>query len=175
MKYLALILLLGLGSALTGQRYERVVRDFIQEHRQGPENFAIKVPGWMIGLTGGIGTLAADNSEDRAAFALLREVGTTRVVIFDHLDFPHPGQSIENLLFSLEHYHGFDRWAEIRTSTGEHVRVSALYRGARVDHLLIAVREEMETVLVSAKTDLTAAELGRIMRELSEGEQQRLR
>ena len=167
MKHLIVCLLLILGSTLNGQRYERVVRDFIQEHRQGPENFAIKVPGWMIGLTGGIGTLAADNSEDQAAFALLREVGTTRVVIFDHLDFPHPGQSIENLLFSLENYHGFDRWAEIRTNTGEHVRVSALYKKEQVDHLLVAVREDMQTVFVSAKTDLSAAELARLMRELS--------
>lgn len=162
--FLLLISILPLG--LAGQD-ESVIRDFIQLHRQGEENFAIKIPGWVAGLTGGIGQLASSDEEEDAAFKLAGQLGTTRVLTYLKEDFePHAG--VENLLFSLENYHGYDRWASVRAKSGEHVEVSIRYQNERIHRIIVAVEEPEEgrIVFVSAKTKLTAEELGRILEDI---------
>ena len=142
------------------------IKDFIQEHRQGQENFAVKIPSWLIGLTGSIGVMASSEEEEKAAFRLAKEVGTSRVLVFNRADYPAPGQTVENFLHALDSYHGYERWAEVRAQSGERVRLSVRYRKETITDLAIAVEEEEQVVLVLAKADLSAKELGQLLKEI---------
>ena len=163
--FLSLALLLGL-SANAQKHTDNFIKDFIQEHRKGAENFAIKVPGWLIGLTGGVGALTAGDSDERAAFRLLSEVGTSRVLTFERGDYPNPGQTVGNFLYSLEQYHGYERWTEVRASSGETVNLSVRYEGETIRNLVVALQEEGRTVLVTSRTDLSAKELGQVLADI---------
>lgn len=161
------LLLLFVGTTVAhAQKSERVIHKFIKEHRRGDENFAIKIPGFLIDLGAKIGQLSTEEEEEKAAFRLLREFGTTRFVTFLNDDFRKPRQSIGNLLYSLENYHDYERWAEVRTDSGEKVTLSVRYRKEKIENLLAIVDEGDRTVVVSARADLTADELGRIVNDL---------
>ncbi len=164
MRYLLITLLF---SFLAGPVFaqERVIRDFIQEHRRGDENFAIKVPGWMIEMTGNIGLLAAEDTEEKAAFRLAKELGTARVLTYVTDEFPAHKQ-VENLLYSLENYHGYERWGSVRSQQGEDIQISVRYRKEKIDQLIVAVREQDRTHFISARADLDARELGRLIEDL---------
>jgi hypothetical protein len=161
-----LILFLTLFASTLGFAQDEVIRDFIKTHRKGEENVAVKVPGWLISLASDIGATATDDPDEKVLFKLASNLGTTRVVTYLNEDFTHPGESIGNLLFSLERYRGFERWADIRTQDGERISLSVRYEKKKLKELLAVVREEDRTVLVSSRTHLTAEELGRLVNEL---------
>ena len=167
--FFVLVLLLLSISAFGQRATDRFIKDFIQEHRRGEENFAIKVPGWLIGMTGGIGALASSDGDERAAFRLLSEVGTTRVLTFDKEDYPNPGQTVGNFLYGLEQCHGYERWTEVRSRSGEQVNLSVRYAGKTIINLAVVIEEADRVVLVVAQSDISAKELGRLVREIEAG------
>lgn len=145
-----------------------VIRDFIKEHRRGEENVAFKVPGWMVGLASDIGATASDDHDEKILFKLLGELGTVRMVTYLNEDFQRPESSIGNLLYSLERYRGFERWADMRTQEGQRVTLTVRYENKKVRELMAVVREEDRTTLVAARAHLSAEELGRLVNELEE-------
>ena len=162
-----IISVLFLSFSLSAQRATKeYIKEFIQEHRQGSENFAVKIPGWLIDLTGNIGVIASSDEEEKAAFRLVREMGTSRVLVFNRAEYSAPGQTVGNFLFALDNYHGYERWAEVRAQSGEHVRLSVRYHKETITDLAIAVEEEEQVVLVLAKADFSAKELGRLLQEI---------
>ena len=88
-----------LSTALSAQ--DKVIRDFIKEHRRGEENVAVKVPGWLVGLASDIAEHATEDPHERAVFRLMGEVGTVRVVTYENEEFTEPRHTIVNLLYSL--------------------------------------------------------------------------
>lgn len=168
MTRILLPLFLLLATALSAQ--EQVIKDFIKEHRRGEENIALKVPGWMIGLASDIATISTDDRQEKAAFQIMGELGTVRFVTFLNEDFPEPQSSVNNLLFSLENYHGFERWAEIRSKEGERITLSVRYQGKTVRNIIAVVSEpdEDRTIFMSARAHLSARELGEFVNKISE-------
>jgi hypothetical protein len=164
MRLLLLLLFLATGGLAHAQ--DEVIRDFIKTHRRGSENAAVKVPGWLIGLASDIGATATDDPDEKVLFRLISNLGTTRVITYLNEDFPHPGESIGNLLYSLERYRGFERWAEVRTRDGERISLSIRYEKKKVREILAVVREADRTVLVSSRAHLSAEELGQLVNEL---------
>lgn len=167
MKKLLLLCLLFTLSTPTLFAQNKVVREFIREHRRGPENVAVTVPGFLIGLAGEIGILASEEEEERAAFSLIQEFGTTRVLTFNSDNFA-TGKDIRNLLNVLEREHNYERWATVRAQTGEQVELSVSMNGKRVREIVAIVSEPSEhrTVFVHANTNFTAEELGEILNGL---------
>ena len=163
--YRLLIICCLLTTALSAQ--EQAINDFINVHRQGEENVAVKVPGWLVGLASSIAVTAAEDDDERAVFELLGEVGTLRVVSFDNTDFTAPQEGIVNLLYTLERYKDFERWAEVRTAEGSRVTLTVRYRRQKIRDLVVVVQEADRTTLVTARTDLEAKELGRLVNELA--------
>ena len=161
-----LLLLFGLFTAGLGAQ-EAVIRDFIKVHRKGEENVAVKVPGWLIGLASNVAQTAAADEDERLAFELLGEVGTLRVVTYDNADFTAPQESVVNLLYTLERYKDFERWAEVRTSEGQRVTLTVRYRKQKIRDLVVVVQEADRTTLVAARTDLEAEELGEMVSSLA--------
>ena len=147
---------------------DQVIKNFIKEHRRGEENVAVKVPGWLVGLASDIAEHATDDPHERAVFRLMGEVGTVRLVTYENEDFTEPRQSIVNLLYSLERYKQFERWADIRTQEGERVTLTVRYRDEQIRDLVVIVRDEDRTTLVSARADLSARELGELVERLQE-------
>ncbi|THH39373.1 DUF4252 domain-containing protein [Neolewinella litorea] len=145
---------------------EAVIKDFIKVHRKGAENAAVKVPGWLIGLASDVATVSTDDPGEKVVFRLLGEVGTVRLVSYLDDDFPEPEYSVVNLLYVLERYKRFERWAEVRTPEGQRVTLSVRYQNEKIRDLVAVVREDERTTLVSARTDLTAQELGRLVGDL---------
>lgn len=167
LRSIIIVSVLLLSFSLSAQRATKeYIKEFIQEHRQGQENFAVKIPGWLIGLTSSIGVMASSEEEEKAAFRLAREVGTSRVLVFNRTDYSAPGQTVDNFLFALDNYHGYERWAEVRAQSGEQVRLSVRYHKETITDLAIAVEEEDQVVLVLAKADLSAKELGKLLEEI---------
>ncbi|WP_116106265.1 DUF4252 domain-containing protein [Lewinella sp. IMCC34191] len=147
---------------------EQVIKDFIREHRRGEENVAVKVPGWLIGLAGNIATISTDDPHERAVFSLMGDVGTVRVVTYLNDDFTEPQSSIVNLLYSLERYKKFERWAEVRTQEGERVTLTVRYEEKRIRDLVVIVNDHDRTTLVSARADLSAEDLGELVANLEQ-------
>lgn len=145
---------------------EAVIKDFIRVHRKGVENAAVKVPGWLVSLASDIATVSTDDPAEKIAFELLGEVGTVRLVTYLDADFPEPEDSVVNLLYVLERYKRFERWADVRTVEGERVTLSARSDREKVSDLVVVVREEDRTTLISARTDLTPRELGKLVGDL---------
>lgn len=152
------------GANASAQKSKSVVRDFIKEHRKGEENFAIKVPGWMIGLAGEIGIVASEEEEEKLIFELAQEFGTTRFLMFETEAFD-TRRDISNLLQELETDFGYERWATVRAPEGEEVQLSVLYRGDEIKELVVFISDpdEMRTYFAHSKTDLTAEELGEVL------------
>ncbi|WP_020566894.1 DUF4252 domain-containing protein [Neolewinella persica] len=167
MKKLILLFLLVTLAAPTLFSQNRAVRDFIREHRKGEENVAITIPGFLIGLAGEIGMLASEDEEERAAFSLAQEFGTTRILTFDNHDFD-AGKDIKRLLRTLESEHNYERWATVRAKSGEQVELSVSMKGDTVREIIAIVSEPTEhrTVFLHAKTDFTAEELGEVLNKL---------
>ena len=163
--YKLLLVICLLATSLTAQ--ERVIKDFIKVHRKGEDNVAVKVPGWLIGLASNIGVMAVEETEEKALMELLGDVGTLRVVTYDNRDFTAPQESVVNLLYSLERYKDFERWAEVRTQTGERVTLTVRYRKQRIRDLVVVVQEETRTTLVAARADLLAEDLGELVNSLA--------
>ncbi|MGB3801461.1 MAG: DUF4252 domain-containing protein [Lewinella sp.] len=147
---------------------DQVIKDFIREHRRGEENVAVRVPGWLIGLAGNIATISTDDPHERAVFRLMGDVGTVRVVTYLNEDFTTPQASIVNLLYSLERYKKFERWADVRTQEGERVSLTVRYEKKRIRDLVVIVRDDERTTLVSARADLSAEDLGDLVAHLEE-------
>ncbi len=164
MRLLLLLCLLTAGL----QAQDEAILDFIKEHRRGEENVAVKVPGWMISLASDIGETASDDPDEQVLFHLMGSLGTTRVVTYLDEDFTHPQLSVGNLLYTLERYKGFERWAELRTQDGQRVTLTVRYEKKKVRDLLAVVSEEGRTTLVSARANLSAEELGRLVNQLEE-------
>lgn len=167
MKKLLLLCLLFAFSTPVLFAQNKAIRDFIREHRRGEENIAITVPGFLIGLAGEIGLLAAEDEEERAVFSLIQEFGTTRVLTFDSNDF-NTSKDIRGLLRTLENDHQYERWATVRAQTGEQVELTVNMDGKRVRDIVAIVSEPSEhrTVFLHAKTDFTAEELGEVLNQL---------
>lgn len=165
-KLLLLCLLFTLSTPVLFAQH-KVVREFIREHRRGPENVAVTVPGFLIGLAGEIGILASEEEEERAVFSLIQEFGTTRVLTFDSNDFSTT-KDIRNLLQTLESKHQYERWATVRAQTGEQVELTVNMDGKRIREIVAIVSEPSEhrTVFVHANTNFTAEELGEILNRL---------
>lgn len=167
MKKLLLLFLLVVLTAPSLFSQNKVVRDFIREHRRGEENVAITIPGFLIGLAGEIGMLASEDEEERVVFSLAQEFGTTRVLTFDSDDFD-TGKDIRRLLRILESKHDYERWATVRTQSGEQVELSVSMKGDVIREIVAIVSEPSEhrTVFLHAKTDFSAEELGDVLNEL---------
>lgn len=146
---------------------EDVIDDFINLHRRGEENVAVKVPGWLVGLAGDIAETSTDDPHERILFSLLGEVGTVHVVTYRDADFTAPEGDVGRLLYTLEHYKGFERWADVRAAGGERINFSVRYHKKKVRDLVVVVKEAERTTLVTARTHLTAEELGRLVTELA--------
>jgi hypothetical protein len=161
---LALFILLA--STLSAQH--KSINQFIRHHNNGAENISFTIPGFLIGLAGEIGMIAAGDEEEKAAFSLAQLLGTTRFLIFDSNDFD-TDEDIRRLLSELEGEHHYERWASIRAATGEQIELTVQMKGKRVCDIVAIVKdaEEHQTVFLHAKTNFTAAELGEIMNELS--------
>ncbi|MCP9236898.1 DUF4252 domain-containing protein [Lewinella sp. JB7] len=159
-----LLSLLLLTTVLSAQ--DDIIKDFIREHRRGEENVALKVPGWMVNLASDIGATASDDPDEQVLFRLLGELGTVRMVTFLNEDFRRPESSVVNLLYSLERYRGFERWAEVRTQEGDRVALTVRYERQKIRELVAVVTEEDRTTLVAARAHLTAEELGRLVNQL---------
>lgn len=159
------IILLCLFSASLGAQ-DVVIKDFIKEHRRGEENVAVTVPGFLISLASNIGEVSAEEDDERALFHLMGDLGTLRLVTYDDEDFTLPQSSIGNLLYSLERYRGFERWAEIRTREGARITLTVRYQKKTIREVLAIVTEEGRTTLVAAEAHLTAKELGRVVNDL---------
>ncbi len=147
---------------------DEVIKDFIREHRRGEENVALKVPGWMVSLASDIATISTDDPQERAVFRLMGEVGTVRMVTYLNEDFTEPQSSIVNFLYTLERYKNFERWADIRTQEGERVTLTVRYLEKKVRDVVVIVREEDRTMVVSARANLSAEELGELVAQLEE-------
>ena len=145
---------------------DAVIKDFIDDHRQGEENVAVTVPGFLVSLAGSIASAAAEDEAERALFQLLGDLGTLRLVTYDNDDFTRPEASIGNLLYSLERYRGFERWVEVRTTGGARITLTARYEEKRIREVLAIVNEAERTTLVAARANLSAKELGRVVSEL---------
>ncbi|NJB86847.1 hypothetical protein GGR26_002624 [Lewinella marina] len=145
---------------------EAVIKDFIKVHRRGEENVAVKVPGWLVGLASDVAATTTDDPAERVAFQLLGEVGTVRFVTYNNDDFPEPEDSVVNLLYVLERYKDFERWAEVRTPEGERVTLTVRYAREKIKDLVVVISEGERTTLAAARTDLTARELGKLVSDL---------
>lgn len=167
MKKLLLLLLLVTLAAPSLFAQNKVVRDFIREHRRGEENVAITIPGFLIGLAGEIGMLASEDEEERVVFSLAQAFGTTRLLTFDNNEF-NTGKDIRRLLQTLESEHNYERWATVRAKSGEQVELSVNMKGDAVREIIAIVSEpeEHRTVFLHAKTDFTAEELGEVLNKL---------
>ncbi|TXF89495.1 DUF4252 domain-containing protein [Neolewinella aurantiaca] len=145
------------------------IKKFIRKHNNGPENVSITVPGWLIGLAGEVGMLAAEDEEERVVFSLAQSFGTTKILTFDSNDFATK-KDIRELLGELETEHGYERWATVRAASGEQVELTVEMRGDAVKSIvaLVHVEEEHQTFFAHAKTDFTAQELGDILNQLME-------
>jgi hypothetical protein len=167
MKKLLLLFLLVTLTAPSLFSQNKAVRDFIREHRKGEENVAITIPGFLIGLAGEIGMLASEEEEERAVFSLAQEFGTTRILTFDNDDFD-AGKDIRRLLRTLETKHDYERWATVRTQSGEQVELTVNMKGDTVREIIAIVSEPTEhrTVFLHAKTDFTAEDLGEVLNKL---------
>ncbi|MFT6000864.1 MAG: hypothetical protein ACI81P_003329 [Neolewinella sp.] len=167
MKKLLLLFLLVMLAAPSLFAQNKVVRDFIREHRRGEENVALTIPGFLIGLAGEIGMLASEEEEERAVFSLAQEFGTTRLLTFDTDDFD-TGKDIRRLLRTLESEHDYERWATVRTQSGEQIELSVSMKGDVIREIVAIVSEPSEhrTMFLHAKTDVTAEELGEVLNEL---------
>ncbi|MTB53632.1 DUF4252 domain-containing protein [Lewinella sp. W8] len=167
MQRLILLFFLCFFAGVTVSAQKSVVKDFIKKHRKGEENFAVKVPGWMIGLAGEIGILASEEEEERLIFELAQEFGTTRFLMFD-TDAFDTSRDIKKLLRELEGGYGYERWAMVRGPEGEEVQLSVLYDGKEIRELVVFISDpdEMKTYFAHSKTDLTAEELGEVLNEL---------
>ena len=162
------LLLLGcLFSCALGAQ-DQIIKDFIREHRKGEENVAVKVPGWLIGLASDIAVTTTDDPHERAVFSLMSEVGTVRVVTYQDEDFTEPHASVVNLLYGLERYKKFERWADIRTTEGQRVTLTVRYLKKRIRDLVVIVRDDDRTTLVSAEANLSAKDLGELVANLEE-------
>lgn len=159
-----LLCLILLTTALGAQ--DRVIRDFIKEHRKGEENAAVTVPGWMIGLASDIAASVVEDEDEKTVLEVIGEVGTIRLVSFDNDDFTGPESSVTNLLYSLERYKGFERWAEVRTREGQRLTLSVRYKKKTIRDLVAIIDEGERTTVVSARAHLSAEELGRMVNEL---------
>lgn len=167
MKKLLLLFLLVMLTAPTLFAQNKVVRDFIREHRRGEENIAVTIPGFLIGLAGEIGMLASEDEDERVVFSLAQEFGTTRVLTFDSDDFD-TGKDIRRLLRTLESEHDYERWATVRVQSGEQIELSVSMKGDVIREIVAIVSEPSEhrTVFLHAKTDFSAEELGDVLNEL---------
>ena len=160
-----IICLLLFSAGLNAQ--ETVIKAFIKVHRKGEENVAFKVPGWMVSLASDIASVSTDDPQERIIFKLMGEVGTTRMVTWLNEDFTEPQDGVVNLLYVLERFKRFERWAEVRSAEGERVTLSVRYEDKKIRDLVAVVTEDDRTTLVSARTDLSADELGRLVEELA--------
>ena len=138
MKKLLLLFLLVMLAAPSLFAQNKVVRDFIREHRRGEENVALTIPGFLIGLAGEIGMLASEEEEERAVFSLAQEFGTTRLLTFDTDDFD-TGKDIRRLLRTLESEHDYERWATVRTQSGEQIELSVSMKGDVIRAIVASV------------------------------------
>ncbi|CAH0998755.1 hypothetical protein LEM8419_00103 [Neolewinella maritima] len=159
-----LLILILLTATLGAQ--DVVIKDFIKEHRRGEENVALTVPGFLIGLASSIAVTAAEDDDERALFRLLGDLGTVRMVTYENADFRRPEASIGNLLYSLERYRGFERWAELRTQDGTRITLTVRYHKKKIREILTILTEDDRTTLVAAKAQLSAEELGRVVNDL---------
>jgi hypothetical protein len=164
MKKLILLFLLVILTAPSLFSQNKAVRDFIREHRRGEENVAITIPGFLISLAGEIGMLASEEEEERVVFSLAQEFGTTRILTFDNQDFD-AGKDIRQLLRTLETEYSYERWATVRAQSGEQVELTVSMKGDVIREIVAIVSEPSEhrTVMLHAKTDFTAEELGEVL------------
>ena len=143
------------------------IREFIREHRKGEENVAFTVPGWLIGLAGEVGVIAAEDEEERLIFSLAQEFGTIRLLTFDTGDF-NTKADINGLLKAIERHHGYERWASLRAQSGELVQLSVMQKKGTVREMVAIVTEpeENRTFFGHFKMDISPDELGEVLNEL---------
>lgn len=143
------------------------IREFIREHRRGEENIALRVPGWLIGLAGEVGMLAAEEEDERLIFSLAQEFGTVRLLTFETGDF-NTEADVRALLKAIEEYHGYERWAAMRAQTGERLQLSVLQKKGSVREMvaIVSETEENRTFFAHFKLDLSPEELGEVLNEL---------
>jgi hypothetical protein len=163
-KLFTLLAFVLLTAALSAQN---PIKKFIRKHNNGPENISITVPGWLIGLAGEIGILAAEDEEEEVIFSLAQSLGTTRILTFDSDDFTTK-KDIRRLFSELETEHNYERWATIRAASGEQVELTVEMKGDVVKSIVafVHVEEEHKTFFAHARTDFTAEELGDILNQL---------
>jgi len=145
----------------------KVVREFIREHRRGEENIAVTIPGFLIGLAGEIGMLASDDEEEQLAFSLIQEFGTTKVLTFDTDDFD-TSRDVSNLLRTLEGEFGYERWATVRAQSGERVELTVHMKGKAIREIacIVTSPDDHRAVFLHSRTDFTAEELGEVLNRL---------
>lgn len=145
----------------------KVVREFIREHRRGEENIAVTVPGFLFGLAGEIGMLASEDEEEQLAFSLIQEFGTTKVLTFDTDDFD-TSRDVSNLLRTLEGEFGYERWATVRAQSGERVELTVHMKGKAIREIacIVTSPDDHRAVFLHSRTDFTAEELGEVLNRL---------
>ena len=143
------------------------IRKFIRKHNNGPQNISVTIPGWLIGLAGEIGMMAAEDEEERLIFSLAQEFGTTKILVFDTDNFSTK-KDIRRLFGELEDEHGYERWATLRAQTGERVELTVEQRGDKVRNIvaLVSVPDENKTFFAHLKSDFTAEEVGEVLNRL---------
>ena len=143
------------------------IRKFIRKHNNGPQNVSVTIPGWLIGLAGEIGMMAAEDEEERLIFSLAQEFGTTKILVFDTDNFSTK-KDIRRLFGELEDEHGYERWATLRAQTGERVELTVEQRGDKVRNIvaLVSVPDENKTFFAHLKSDFTAEEVGEVLNRL---------
>jgi len=167
MKKLLLALLLVAFTAPCLFAQNPAVREFIREHRKGEENVALTVPGWLIGLAGEVGQIAAEDEEERVLFALAQEFGTIRLLTFETGDF-NTEADVKALLKAIERHHGYERWASMRMQSGELMQLSVMQKKGAVREMvaIVSETEENRTIFAHFKMDVTPEELGLALNEL---------
>ena len=167
MKRLLLLSLLFAFIAPCLMAQNKVVREFIREHRRGEENIAVTVPGFLIGLAGEIGMLASDDEEEQLAFSLIQEFGTTKVLTFDTDDFD-TSCDVSNLLRTLEGEFGYERWATVRAQSGERVELTVHMKGKAIREIacIVTSPDDHRAVFLHSRTDFTAEALGEVLNRL---------
>jgi len=136
------------------------INKFYRKYKVKNNSHNITLPGWLIEIGANIARLSVDSREEKESLKLLKKVNKLKLLVIED-DNPVKDKHIDKLFDGLKR----DDFEDLVFVRDEVTRVNIMIREDqyKIKNLFILVREPSDFAMVSMKTNMTIAQINKVI------------
>ncbi len=148
------------------QAQTKSINKFYKKYKKKKNTVNFTIPGWLIDIGAGIGKLAVDEPEEKAALKLAKKIQKVRILVIEEGN-PTQKKDRVKLIRNLQVKDTFDPLLQVRD--GEmNVQIMVREKKEKLKNFFILVNEPDEFVMLSLKTKLKMKDINKLINLLNE-------